>query len=148
MEDRETRAEEAAEVERQGFRSSSRHGKTPHAWSVKRRIGRSVAAEALSPVSVLQDVMVAGCHGGGPRGRDESQHLERVFTAWSLSIHLYKDVSKVDCGNCGYAYLSVRQLPALPPLCSPTEGGVWSDGLLLGDTLLAVLLASRSGPAT
>jgi hypothetical protein len=30
----------------------------------------------------------------------------------------------------------------------PTEGGVWTDGLLLGDTRLAVRLASRSGAGT
>jgi hypothetical protein len=43
-------------------------------------------------------------------------------------------ISKVDYGNYGYTYLSVRQLPAFPPLCYPTEGVVWSNGLLLGDT--------------
>lgn len=43
--------------ERQGFR------KMPRAWSAERRAGRSVAAEALSPVFVLQAAMVGEVTG-------------------------------------------------------------------------------------
>ncbi len=65
---------------------------------------------------------------GEVTGSDASLNTGRGFPllAPCLSIYIYKVVSKVDCGNCGHAYLSVRQLPAFPPLCYPTEGGIWS----------------------
>ncbi len=48
---------------------------------------------------------------GPPSG---SEHWE--------GVHVYKVVSKVNCENYRYAYLSVRQLPALSPLLKEASG--------------------------
>ncbi len=73
-----------------GFRSlSTAHliGMTPRAWSAERWVGRSVAAEALSPVFVLQDVM-----DGEVTGSDTSLNIRKGFPLHAPCLSIYTRV--------------------------------------------------------